>query len=145
MNKWQHQKDINGCGIACLANLLNTPYDKVKKDFEKKFYNIDRGINIADMVRYLKIHNLDYRSKFFNTNNYNASEAGKYSKITNSITLIVKSDKYPIGHYLLRTEEGWVDSWYNLPSIDNVHAGIRKKLPSNPWYVLCPISLQQRY
>jgi hypothetical protein len=79
-------------------------------------------------------------SKFFNTKNHNASDASKYSKISNSITLIVKSEKYPVGHYLLRTKEGWVDSWYNLPSIDNVHAGIRKKLPSNPWYVLYPIT-----
>lgn len=138
METYQHQKDLNGCGIACLANLLNKDYDLIKKDFEKKFYPINRGINIADMVRYLKTHNLDYTSKFFNTKNYNASDASKYSKISNSITLIVKSEKYPVGHYLLRAKEGWVDSWYNLPSIDNVHAGIRKKLPSNPWYVLYP-------
>ena len=99
----------------------------VKKDFEKKFYPIDKGINIADMVRHLKTNKLDYTSKFFNTKNYNASEANKYSKLENSITLIVKSEKYPVGHYLLRTKNGWIDSWYNLPSIDNVHAGLRKK------------------
>ena len=36
MKKFQHQKDLNGCGIACLANLLNKQYDAVKKDFESK-------------------------------------------------------------------------------------------------------------
>lgn len=138
MKTYQHQKDINGCGIACLANLLDKDYDLIKRDFEKNFYSIDKGINIADMVRYLKTHKLDYTSKFFNKKNYNASQAGRYSRLENSITLIVKSEKYPVGHYFIRTKEGWIDSWYNLPSIDNVHAGLRKKLPNNPWYVLYP-------
>ena len=139
MKTYQHQKDIDGCGIACLANLLGKDYNLIKKDFEKKFYPIDKGINIADMVRYLQTHKLNYTSKFFNKKNYDALEASRYSKIENSITLIVKSEKYPVGHYLLRNKDGWVDPWYNLPSIDNVHAGLRKKLPNNPWYVLCPV------
>ena len=71
---YQHQKDINGCGIACLAN-----------------------------------------------------------------TLITKSEKYPVGHYLLRTKNGWIDPWHNLPSIDNVQASIRKTLPTNTWYVIYPV------
>lgn len=135
---YQHQKDINGCGIACLANLLNKEYDFVKKDFEKKLYPIDKGINVADMVWYLKTQKLEYSSKFFNQKTINSKEASAYSKINHSITLIAKSEKYPIGHYLLKVEGGWVDPWYNLPSIDNVHAGLRKKLPANPWYVLYP-------
>ncbi len=137
--KYQHQKDLNGCGIACLANLLDIEYDIVKKDFEKKFYKINRGVNIADMVRYLETRGLKYKSKFFNRRNFDKDEANKYSRLNNSITLIVKSEKYPAGHYLLRVEDGWVDPWYNLPSIDNVYAGVRKKLPNDPWYVLYQI------
>ncbi len=143
MKKLQHQKDLNGCGIATLANLLNKNYDEIKKDFEKKFYTIERGINIADMVRYLKTKGLAYKSKFFNQNKkykYNRAEGDKYSKIENSITLIAKSEKYPVGHYLLRTKNGWIDPWIDLPSIDNVRAGIRKTLPNDAWYVLYPIS-----
>jgi hypothetical protein len=138
--KWEHQKDINGCGIACLANLLNKPYDKVKKDFEKKFYSINNGIKVFDMVSYLNSLGLKYELKFFNQNpkHFNLVEASKYSKRRDSITLILKSEKYPVGHYLLRVKNGWVDPWYNLPSIDNVQAGIRKTLPTNPWYVIYP-------
>ncbi|MBP6859153.1 MAG: hypothetical protein KBC69_00815 [Candidatus Magasanikbacteria bacterium] len=141
--KPQHQKDINGCGIACLANLLNKSYDEVKKDFESKFYTIEKGIKIFDIVKYLKTHNLDYKSKFFNQNKrykINLQEADKFSKIEGSITLIVKNTKYPIGHYLLRVKGGWVDPWYDFPSIDRVRAGVRKQLPNSPWYVLYPIS-----
>ncbi len=136
--KYQHQKDINGCGIACLANLLDKPYDKVKQDFEKKFYSIKNGIKVFDMVKYLNGLGLKYDLKFFNQNpkHVNKLEADNFSRKFNSITLIAKSDKYPVGHYLLRTKKGWVDSWINLPSIDNVKSGVRKTLPNNPWYVI---------
>ena len=140
--KLQHQKDLNGCGIACLLNLLDKPYDQIKEDFENKFYTIEKGVKIFDIVNYLKTHNLTYKSKFFNQNKkykFNNEDADKFSKILGSITLIVKSKKYPVGHYLLRVKNGWVDPWYNLPSIDGVHAGIRKELPENAWYVLYPI------
>lgn len=136
---YQHQKDINGCGAACLANLLDKPYDIVKKDFEKKFYTIDKGIKVFDMKRYLNGLGLTYDLKFFNQKDFNKDEADTYSKICNSITLIVKSEKYPVGHYLLRTKNGWVDPWHNLPSIDNVQASIRKTLPTNAWYVIYPV------
>lgn len=138
--KHQHQKDINGCGIASLANLLNKSYDSVKKDFEEKFYPVDKGIKVFDMVRYLNGLGLKYELFFFNQNpkNFHKENANKCSKINNSITLIAKSKKYPVGHYLLRNGNVWVDSWYNLPSIDNVKAGTRKTLPTNPWYVICP-------
>lgn len=140
---FQHQKDINGCGIACISNLLNKSYDWVKKDFERKFYTIEKGIKIFDMVEYLKVHNLHYKSKFFNQNKkykINRKEASEFSKIQGSITLIVKNNKYPVGHYLLRINNGWVDPWYNFPSIDKVRPGVRNKLPDNPWYVLYPIA-----
>ena len=84
-------------------------------------------------------HGLKYKSIFFSQTKFNREEADKYSKIKNSITLITKSKKYPLGHYLLRTKDGWIDPWHNLPSIDKIEAGIRKELPGNPWYVLYPI------
>ena len=140
MKVYQHQKDMNGCGIACLANLLELPYDKVKKDFEKRFYTIEKGINIADMARYINLkQKRKYVSKFFNKKTYDAKEAKQYSEIDKSITLIVRSEKYRVGHYLLRDGGAWVDSWVNFPSIDNVHAGLRSKLPENVFYVLYPI------
>lgn len=144
MKKYVHQKDMNGCGIACLANLLNKPYDSVKKDFEKKFYPINKGVMCFDMVKYLNSLDKNYKLKFINQNprHFNKVEAEKFPKLQNSITLIYKSKKYPIGHYLLRTKNGWVDPWLNYPSIDKVHAGLRKKLPNNAWYVIYPESVK---
>lgn len=128
--RFQHQKDRNGCGIACMANLLGKKYDWVKEDFENSFYTIEKGIKIFDIVKYLKKHNLDYLSKFFNQNKkytLTSKEADKFSKIEGSITLIIKNHKYPVGHYLLRIKKGWVDPWYDFPSIHKVKAGVRNK------------------
>ncbi len=140
MTKIRPQKDPNGCGIACLANLLNRDYDEVKTDFENRFYTIDKGIKMFDIVKYLNKKSLNYKSKFFNQNKkykLNVEEADCYSRIPGSITLIKKNEKYPIGHYLLKVQGGWIDPWYNLPDRD-IEAGIRRKLPGNPWYVLYP-------
>ncbi len=141
--KFQHQKDFNGCGVACLAGLLGRSYDQVKRDFEKKFYTTEKVVLVHDIVKYLEFHDLEYRSKFFNRNKENKAvkkEAELFSKIEGSITLIVKSQRYPLGHYLLRVKGGWVDPWYNMPRIDNVQAGLRRRLPDAPWYVIYPIA-----
>jgi len=136
--KYTHQYDLNGCGIACLANLLEQSYEEVKADFENSFYKIDRGIKVFDLVLYLKYRGRLYQSEFFNPKNIDIDKAIKTASTIGSITLIHKSSIYPVGHYLLRTAEGWVDSWINFPSINNVHSGIRDILPGNPWYILIP-------
>ena len=135
---YTHQHDLNGCGIATIANLLSESYEKVLKDFESKFYKINKGIKVFDMVSYLDSKGLKYKTKFFNPKNLNLEDALKTASIPNSITLIHKNEKYLIGHYLLRTNDSWIDPWFNFPSIDNVHHGARDQLPANPWYVLIP-------
>jgi hypothetical protein len=139
--KLVHQKDGYGCGLACLANLLKSDYDSVKKDWEKDFYKLEKATYVADVVKFLNSRGLNYKSKFFNQNKkyeYKKEEAKEFSKIENAIILIFKNEIYPAGHYLLRVKNGWVDPWFNYPSIDNVHAGIRKELPGNVWYVIYP-------
>ena len=150
MKTFQHQKDLKGCGIACIANLLNKTYDEVKRDFENKFYKIDRGVKIFDIVNYLKTLGLEYKSKFFNQSEehkHKRNEASTFSHIPNSITLIAKSDVYIVGHYLLRIENGWIDPWINIRFAPLAHAkaGVRKELPGNAWYVLYPIDLHRKY
>lgn len=135
---FQHQHDLNGCGIACLANLIGMDYLDTRNDFETKFYKVDRGIKFSDLVKFLNSKGFSYSSKFFNHNKYNREEAHKFALIKDSITLIRKNDRYPIGHYLLRSKNGWIDPWINYPSINNVHAGLRSELPGEPWYVIYP-------
>jgi predicted double-glycine peptidase len=61
MRKLIHQHDINGCGIATMANLLNIDYQTIKKEFEDGFYPITKGVKVSDIVKFLKIKGLNYK------------------------------------------------------------------------------------
>ena len=135
---YQHQHDINGCGIATLANLFGLDYLTVKSEFEERFYSIKNGIKVTDVVKYLAFKGLKYKAKHVNLLKISASEAINLAKQNNSIVLIKRSEKYPIGHFFLRKDGFWIDPWYNLPSINNVHSGVRDSLPNLPMYVILP-------
>lgn len=56
----------------------------------------------------------------------------------NAIVLVARSNRYPVGHYLVRYDNRWMDPWINLPkdnSIKNAKSGFRKRLPGRPMYV----------
>ena len=58
-----------------------------------------------------------------------------------SIVLIRRSKTYKTGHYLIRHEGMWMDSWINLPTsadIRQAKSGFRKRLPGTPIYVILP-------
>jgi hypothetical protein len=118
--------------------LLEKDYSQVLEKFERDFYQVTRGIKVFDLVKFINNTGLNYTNRFFNHNDYNKEEAVRFSMIPNSITLIRKNEKYPVGHYLLRIEGGWVDPWVNYPSINIVHAGVVAELPGEPWYVAYP-------
>jgi hypothetical protein len=111
---------------------------------EKKFYKVEKYTFVKDIKKYLEGVGLNYEKKFFNQNKkykYDKAEGDRYSKIVGSITLIAYSEKYPVGYYLLRVKNGWVDPWINFPSkASDRKAGVRKKLPGKAWYVLYPKS-----
>ena len=139
MKNYIHQHDINGCGIATIANLLQTTYEEVKQEFETKFYPITRGVKVTDITRFLKLKGLDYMVKHINEKKVSDSDGVEMAKELNSIVLIRRNAKYPIGHYLLRVKDGWIDPWLNLPSINQVHAGLRNELPNPPMYIISKV------
>jgi predicted double-glycine peptidase len=84
--KYQNQHDLNGCGIACLANLFNKDYEQSRTEFEKNFYKINRGIKVSDLTKFINLAGNNYATKFFNHDNYNKIEAIKCASILNSIS-----------------------------------------------------------
>jgi len=53
----------------------------------------------------------------------------------NSIVFIARSKRYPAGHFLVRVNR-WMDPWMNFPSIKEVRAGFRKRLPGKSVYLI---------
>lgn len=46
------------------------------------------------------------------------------------------SKAYPRGHYLVRTETGWMNPWVNFPVIAPARAALVPELPAEPIYAI---------
>lgn len=123
------QEDDFGCGVACVANLLSISYQSSLELFEKKEYAKFKGFWPKDIVTALQ--------KTGVYSNYRYVKPKTRSRIYNmgTIVFLAKSRKYPCNHYILCTNQGWLDPWINLPQTPR-KVGIRKRLPGRPIYAI---------
>lgn len=135
MEKPITQEDSFGCGIACVAFITNANYKKAKSVYFKNSSNARTfGYLCKDLVKALATAKKEYGYKYIK----------KQTKFKNkSIVFIKRSKRYPSGHYLVKTEGGWMDPWINFnlknPDILKAHAGIRKRLPGRPIYLISQV------
>ena len=126
------QNDSLGCGVAATALVLGISYDKALRQFDmKKVKSI--GCYCKDIIEVLEENNFQARYKYIKENKK------KSIYRTNTIVFIKRSKRYPFGHYLVRTDNGWHDSWINFPKFKNVKgakSGIRKRLPGKAIYAI---------
>ena len=129
------QKDNFGCGIACLAYALKIDYDYLIKSSRIKNQVENKGLTCRKLVEILKSNGLDYCYKYIKTKTKKIYDEG-------SIVFIRRYKRYPVGHYLIRTNNIWMDPWINFKNQKNVKkakSGFRKKLPGEPIYVIFQI------
>ena len=127
------QEDSFGCGVSCTAAVLNVSYQKAMflyQNGRKKAAEI--GFYCREIVKALAKGGLDYEYKHI------GKKQRKKLYTPGSIVYIRKSNKYPVGHYLYRWKNTWMDPWINFPN-KNVEAGFRKRLPEKPIYVIYPL------
>lgn len=127
------QKHGAGCAVACVAYILKISYDAVLKLFSKSHQVISRGFLCKEIVAALKKGECDYSySKMINSNK-------KFLKIFGVIVFIARSKKYPIGHFVVRSEDGsWMNPWINFPCIASAESGFQKKLPGKAKWIIYP-------
>lgn len=125
------QEESMGCAVASIASLLGVSYKKSLKLFNRKSA-ITPNFYCSELVRILSNSNLKY--------NYSKIRplTKKYLKIPGTVVFIKRSKKHPVGHYLLRTERGWMNPWVNLPD-EPIRAGFQKKLPGKAQWVIYKI------
>ena len=119
-----------GCAIACTASLANLSYKQMRKHFDEGmikeqtsgFYNRD----IVNVLNKIKI-----KAKIFNMKRWGNKNMG-----FGTIVFIERSKKYPAGHYLLKTKNGWMNPWINYPNINPAKAGFQKTLPGKVKWVV---------
>ncbi|MBS3091017.1 hypothetical protein J4217_01040 [Candidatus Pacearchaeota archaeon] len=123
------QEDSMGCGIACTACIINKSYKKTKKLFRNEKNASTKGYYCRDLTKVLKKRGLNYL--------YSKVRKENKNKIKNNGTIIfIKRDKkYPAGHYLIKTNRGWMNSWINFPKLP-IKLGFQNKLPGKPQWIM---------
>ncbi len=128
------QKDEYGCGVACVAVLLDIDYDQILKTFDNGNRKAEQeGFTCKDICSALKKFGKKYSYRYVKPRLKNRI----YKEGT--IVYIKKTKKYPAGHYLLRVKDRWMDPWINFnrdKNIKNAKAGLRKQLPGKAIYYL---------
>ena len=113
VKKLVKQEDDFGCGLACIAYLTNKKYRQITnlnpENLQRATTNGYRGKFLADIL-----NSLDPESK------WKTKYCGKTlnPKIpNNSIIYIAKNDKYKFGHYIVKTEFGFMNPFSNLTEV----------------------------
>jgi hypothetical protein len=122
------QEDDLGCGAACLAVLLKISYKKVISLLNENKIDIKNGLYFKQMIDVLnKVVGKDFYFKHLKDK--------KLVYKNGMIVYIKRTNKFPFGHFLIRENNMWHDSWINLPS-EPIVAGFRKRLPYKPSYFM---------
>ncbi len=127
------QEDSYGCGIACVAFICGVSYKAAKHNYFEGKKAGTRGYLCKDLVYALSITKKKYKYSYIKR---------RTSFKENTIVFIKRSKRYPIGHYLVRVKNSWMDPWLNFdatkPEIKKAKSGFRKKLPDRAIYKISP-------
>lgn len=126
------QKHTLGCGVACVAYLLNTTYNKALKLFNEPRNAATVGYYCDEIVKAL-----DQAGHKYHFSNYDDN-----SPLPNRCIVFVKDAKqYAMGHYLARRSGGaWMNSWINCPIIAPTTSAFQEMLPGKPAWVIQPLN-----
>ena len=113
------QKHNMGCGIACVASVVEDTYDNVLKLCKNPKDALEEGFYMPELKKILKL----YGKENYSFRKY-SSKYQKYLLKNGSIIFIANCEKYPYGHYLNKIEGGWMNPWINCPIISPLRAGI---------------------
>lgn len=128
------QRDPYGCGIACLAYALDKSYSEIYTLIPgARMKAKTSGFVLKELITVLCINT----GKSY-VSHYIKPHLKRKIYEPNTIVFIKRSQKYPMGHYLIRTEHrAWMDPWYNFPSnLKQAKSGFRRRLPGTPIYMI---------
>ncbi|MDB5260103.1 MAG: hypothetical protein JWN37_334 [Candidatus Nomurabacteria bacterium] len=130
MKKPVAQEHMAGCGIACAAFIEGVGYGDMLKRFKKGEENASfRGFYAYHIMQILTDPKSYMHCKVVAKNKEEIHEDGTF-------VYIAKNKEFPIGHWLVRHNEVWMNPWINYPSIKNVKAGFQNELPGKPVYAI---------
>ena len=117
MKREVRQEDDFGCGFACTAYLCDMQYQDVKK-FTNNPENAEIGgyrcKPLCDILN--RIYKEKKSDKVWKTKYVGKTKNPEIPN--NSIIYINKNDKYKYGHYIVKTEYGYMNPFVNLDKVD---------------------------
>ena len=140
MNSITQEHDF-GCGLACVAFVTANTYSTIVSYINRE-QAAQKGFYCKELCLLLKRFGLDYSHRHVNS----CLRSTIYKEGT--IVFIKRSKRYPAGHYLVRHNTLWMDSWINFPkdrNIANAISGFRKRLPGKVQYILFKKNLKKRF
>ncbi len=133
MRKVVLQEHGMGCGVACVAYVLDLSYKKSLALFAQPEKAWSSGYYCRDLIAALDEGGRSYKHFYYR------SKHRKYLRLPGVIVFVRRSSKYPAGHYVARTKEGcWMNPWANFPVIHPVKGQLQKRLIGSAHYILVP-------
>lgn len=129
------QKRPMGCSVACVASIADITYDQAYRRFD-----LDNGDDIVQGFTMEEIRRVLLKLGF----RYKVSDVVCWNENTTPLGSIIYGVNYRYlnGHYLLKTKQGWMNSWINYPYIVPAKAGFNKGLPIVPKWIMYPEGLK---
>lgn len=124
------QEEGMGCGIACVASVLGISYQEARKISENPDWSYSKGYGCKDLANILNKKGKNYIYKKFK------SDHNSLLKKSGTIVFVKEGYDDLWGHYLLKTDNGWMDCWINWPSINPAKAGYHKELIGEPKWII---------
>ncbi len=117
------QEHSMGCGLACVAYLLNKSYREVLRGCRTKRHAWTRGFYCRELVTLLNKNGRTYSWRAFTINE-------KTNSIPiDSIVFLKPCQSYPSGHFLVKVSNGkFMNPWINFPEINPVKSGYQRKI-----------------
>ena len=130
------QLDRYGCGVACVAFVMNVSYGEARLLFNAE--KVEKARTYCfDITRALSEKNIVYKYSKLTNDNINLLNK-------NGVIVFVRKNKlvYLVGHYLVRHNRKWMDPWSNRITsneITKAKSDFINKLRDVPTWVIYPI------
>lgn len=129
------QENYSGCSVAVTASILGISYQEALGLFPPGLAE-EKGYYCHEIVEALYKRGVHYNWGFIES--LGEKKLLELMHVIGSVVYVDSSQGLPRGHYLLRTSEGWMNSWANFRDWPS-EAAIVKTLPGNPLYVVYPM------
>lgn len=124
------QQDAAGCAIACVAYVCGVSYRYALRKYFRQSRSNPAGYMCSDIVKALSRAALAYKTRHVR---------GKGAEFTDkTIVFSMRSERYPMGHYLVRDHGRWMNPWTNFPDINKPRSGFVDRLPARAMYAIVP-------